>query len=156
MIFKENSAKFAGSSIYVSPFYKCQQLYLKEVNSSDLYNKLFHFKGEDINYNGEIPSVAVSTRHCSINGLTNDVQIKVCPGKTITIGLRAFDLNGIPTYAQIFARLTKVEKWWHKHKCYSWTYDMTYLLPIEQQFQTVYSNRCTLLNLQYFQKVQMI
>ena len=150
MIFKENSAKFAGNSIYVSPLYKCQQLYLKEVNSSDLYSKLFHFKGEDTNHNGEISSVAVSTHHCNINGLTNDVQIKVCPGKTISIGLRAFDLNGIPTYAQIFARLTKVGKWWHKNNHYSQTYDMTYLLPIEQQFQTVYSNRCTLLNFTIF------
>ena len=84
MTFRQNSAILAGNSIYVSPLYKCQQLYLKEVNSSDLYSKL-----------------AVNTHHCSINGSNNDVQIKVCPGKTITIGLRAFDLNGIPTYAQI-------------------------------------------------------
>ena len=109
MTFKQNSAILAGNSIYVSPLYKCQQLYLKEVNSSDLYSKLFYFKGEDTNHNGEVSSVAVSTHHCNINGSTNDVQIKVYPGKTITIGLRAFDLNGIPTYAQIFARLTKVE-----------------------------------------------
>ena len=150
MIFKQNSAKLAGNSIYVSPLYECQQLYLKGVNSSELYNKLFCFKGEDTNHNGEISSVAVSTHHCSINGSINDTQIKVYPGKTITIGLRAFDLNGIPTYAQMFARLTKVGKWWRKHKHYSRTYDITYLLPIEQQIQTIYSNRCTLLNFTIF------
>ena len=44
MIFKENSAILAGNSIYVSPLYKCQQLYLKEVNSSDLYSKRFTSK----------------------------------------------------------------------------------------------------------------
>ena len=71
----------------------------------------------------------MNTHHRSINGSTGDVQIKVYPGKTITIGLRAFDLDGIPTYAQIFARLTKFGKWWHKHKRFSWTSDMTYLLP---------------------------
>ena len=92
MTFKQSSAILAGNSIYVSPLYKCQQLYLKGVNSSDLYSKLFYFKGEDTNHNGEISSVAVSTHHCSINGSTNDVQIKVCPGKTITIGLRALIL----------------------------------------------------------------
>ena len=89
----------------MSSLYECQQLYLKGVNFSDLYKKLFHFKGENSNHNGEISSVAVSTHHCSINGST---QIKVYPGKTITIGLRAFDLNGTPTYAKIFARLTKI------------------------------------------------
>ena len=152
MIFKQNSAILAGNSIYVSPLYECQQLYLKEVNSSDLYNKLFHFKGEDTNDNGEISSVAVSTHVCGINGSTNDTQIKVYPGKTITIGLRAFDLNGNPTYAQIFARLTKVGKWWHNNKSYEWTYDITYLLPFEQQIQSVYSNSCTLLNFTIFQE----
>ena len=150
MIFKQNSAIFAGNSIYVSPLYECQQLYLKGVNSSDLYNKLFHFKGKNINHIGEISSVAVSTHHCNINSSTNDTHFKVYPGKTIAIGLRAFDLNGIPTYAQIFSRLTRIGKWWRKHKRYSRTYDITYLLPIEQQIQAVYSNRCTLLNFTIF------
>ena len=150
MIFKQNIAMLAGNSIYVSPLYECQQLYLKGVNSNDLYSKLFYFKGEDTNHNGEISSVAVSTHICSINGSSNDTQIKVYPGKTITIGLRAFDLNTISTYAQIFARLTKVGKWLHNNHRYSWTYDMTYLLPIEQQFQTVYAKRCTLLNFTIF------
>ena len=150
MIFKQNSAIFAGNSIYVSPLYKCQQLYLKGVNSSDLYKKLFHFKGDNTNLTGEISSVAVSTHLCSINVSTNDTQIKIYPGKTITIGLRAFDLNGNPTYAQMFARLTRVGKWWYKNKYYSWTYDMTYLLPIEQQIQAVHDNKCTLLNFTIF------
>ena len=150
MIFKQNSAILAGNSIYVSPLYECQQLCLKGVNSIDLYNKLFHFKGEYTNDTGEISSVAVSTHLCSINGSTNDTQIKIYPGETITIGLRAFDLNGNPTYAQISARLTRVGKWRRNNKTYEWTDDMTYLLPIEQQIQAVYSNRCTLLNFTIF------
>ena len=150
MIFKQNNAILAGNSIYVSPLYKCLQLYLKEINSNDLYNKLFHFKGEDTNHIGEISSVAVGTYVCSINNSTNNTHIKVYPGKTIIIGLRAFDLNRNHTYAQIFARLTRVGKWLHNNKNYSWTYDITYLLPIEQQIQTVYANRCTLLNFTIF------
>ena len=150
MNFKQNSAILAGNSIYVSPLYECQQLYLKGVNSIDLYNKLFHFKGKDTNNNGEISSIAVSTHLCNINGSTNDTQIKIYPGETITIGLRAFDLNENPTYAQMFSKLTEVGKWWHKNKYYSWKYDITYFLPIEQQIQTVYSNRCTLLNFTIF------
>ena len=59
MTFKQNSAILAGNSIYVSPLYKYQQLYLKGVNSIHLYKKLLNFKGDDINDNGEISSVAV-------------------------------------------------------------------------------------------------
>ena len=150
MFFKQNSAILAGNSIYMSPLYECQQLYLKGVNSIDLYNKLFHFKGKDTNNNGEISSVAVSIHICNINGSTNDTQIKIYPGETITIGLRAFDLNGNPTYAQMFARLTRVGKLLHNKKPYKWIYDITYLLPIEQQIQSVYGNRCTLLNFTIF------
>ena len=91
LIFKENSTILAGNSIYVSPLYNSQQLHLIGVNSSDLYSKLFHFKGEDSDYNGELSSVVVNTHICSINSSTNNVQIKVYPDKTIATGLRAFD-----------------------------------------------------------------
>ena len=97
----------AGNSIYVSPLHNSQQLHLIGVNSSDLFNKMLHVKGEDSNYNGEISSVVVSTHIYSINGSTNNTQIKVYLDKTITTCLRAFDLNGNCTYAQIFARLTR-------------------------------------------------
>ena len=40
MTFKQNSAILAGNSIYVSPLYKCQQLYLKGVNSIHLYKQI--------------------------------------------------------------------------------------------------------------------
>ena len=73
MTFKQNSAILAANSIYESLLYKCKQLYLKGVNFSNLYNKLFHFKRDDTNHNGEISSVTVSTHYCSINGSTNDV-----------------------------------------------------------------------------------
>ena len=88
MIFKQNIAILAGNSIYISPLYECQQLYLKGVNSIHLYNKLLNFKVEDIIDNGEISSVAVRTHHFGIGHLSNNTQIKVYPGKSITIGLK--------------------------------------------------------------------
>ena len=69
---------------------------------------IFHFIGD--NQVREISSVAVSTQLCSINGRRVNHPIKVYPSETITIGLRANDLNGNPTYAQIFTRLTKAGK----------------------------------------------
>ena len=64
LIFKENSTILAGNST----------MYL-----------------QDSDYNGEISSEVVSTHICSINSSTNNVQIKVYPGKTIATDLRAFD-----------------------------------------------------------------
>ena len=102
MTFKQNSAILAGNSIYISPLYECQQLYLKGDKSIHLYNKWLNFKVEDINDNGEISSVAVMTHHCGIGHLSNNTQIKVYPGKSITIGLKVFDLNGNPSCAKFF------------------------------------------------------
>ena len=141
MSFKGNAAKLAGNSIYVSPLYDCQQLYLKKENLNDLYKKLFHFN-ENRTYL-EISSVAVSVDHCSINNNTSDNNqiIQVYPGQTITIGLRAYDLNGKPTYTEILTRLTKIGT----HQI-----DTKNHLPIEQTIQTIYSNSCTPLNFTIF------
>ena len=109
LTFKQNSAKYAGNSIYVSPLYHCQQLFLKDNNNTKLYNELFYFDGK--NHIGEVSSVAVSTNQCNMSNVS---QIKVVyPGETITISLRAYDLNDNPTYAQILTRLTKSKS---KHK----------------------------------------
>ena len=141
LTFKNNSAGYAGNSIYVSPLYDCHQLSLKETNNTDIYNKLFNFDGN--NHIGEVSSVAVSTHKCGINNVN---QIKVYPGETITIGLRACDFIGNPTYAQILTRLTKSEKV-RKHRHYKMiTFDITNQLHVKQQIQTVYSNNCTSLN----------
>ena len=106
MSFKVNNAKLAGNSIYISPLYDCQQLYLKKVNLSGLYMKLFHFHGNKTYL--EISSIAVSAYHCSINNNTIDNQIiQVYPGQTIAVGLKAYDLKSNPTYAEILTRLTK-------------------------------------------------
>ena len=140
--FNNNTATLAGNSIYVSPLYECQQLYLTNVNFNDLLNKVIHFNGD--NKIGEISSVAVRTKLCNISGTSNHSQIKVYPGETITIGLRANDLNGNSTYAQILTRLTKTGKKW-----YSTRYEKAYIiyeLPARQKIQTVYSNGCTPLN----------
>ena len=134
----------AGGSIYVSPLYDCQQLYLKEINSSHLYQKLFHFEAKDNDsLFSQISSVPVRTHHCNANNIDNIDQIKVYPGETITIGLKAYDLNNNPTYAQIFTRLTKFEKFWIKGDRHTYSVDITHLLPVRQQIQPVYSNSCT-------------
>ena len=139
LFFKNNTATLAGNSIYVSPLYDCQQLYLTNVNFSDLFNEIFHFiEGNQVR---EISSVAVSTQLCSMNGTSVNHPIKVYPGETITIGLRANDLNGNPTYAQIFTRLTQAGKKFfksHTEKAY-----IIYELPAKQKIQTVYNNGCT-------------
>ena len=143
--FINNTATLAGNSIYMSPLYDCQQLYLKEVNFSVIYQMLFHFedKNNDVLFS-EISSVAVSTYHCNVNNNDNNTdQIEVYPGKTITIGLKAYDLNGISTYAQIFTRRTKLESWKFRKDHHIYSDDITYLLPVAQQIQTVYSNSCT-------------
>ena len=141
LTFKQNSAKYAGNSIYVSPLYHCQQLFLKDNNNTNLYNKLFYFDGN--NHIGEISSVAVSTNQCSINNVS---QIKVYPGETIKINLTAYDFNGNPTYAQILTRLT-ISKKVRKHRHYDMlTFDITNRLPLKQQIQTVYAKNCTTLN----------
>ena len=157
LIFVNNTAELAGNSIYVSPLYNCKQLHLKEVNLSQLYNKIFHFNGNK--QVGEISSVAVRAQHCSINGTSDlfiiastrdDKYIKVYPGQTITVGLQAYDLNNNPTYAQIFSRLSQVvNKWDTRHNDNDL---ITRLLPKEQQIQTVYSNSCTPLKFTIFPK----
>ena len=135
----------AGNSIYMSPLYDCQQLYLKEVNSNDIYQTLFYFETKSNDHDfAEISSVAVITSLCSINNISNNSdQVRVYPGETITIGLQAFDLNANPTYAQIFIRLTKLRKFWRHNISHNFAEDSTYLLPVTQQIQTVYSNDCT-------------
>ena len=152
LIFKDNTAQLAGNSIYMFPLYDCQQLYLKNVNSRDIYHKLFHFKVKNNDHCfTEISSVAVSTYRCNINNIANNNdQIEVYPGETITIGLQAYDLNGNPTYAQIFTRLTKFEKHRHHNCSEEISEDITYLLPVTQQIQTVYSNSCTSLHFTIF------
>ena len=81
MVFKNNTAQLAGNSIYMSPLYDCQQLYLKEVNSSDIYQKLIHIEARSNDHSfTEISSVAVSTYRCNINSIANNNdQIKVYP-----------------------------------------------------------------------------
>ena len=144
LIFKKNTATLAGGSIYVSPLYDCQQLYLKEINSSHLYQKLFHFEAKDNDsLFSQISSVPVRTHHCNVNNIDNIDQIKVYPGETITIGLKAYDLNNNPTYVQIFTRLTKFKKFWHEGGRHTYSVDITHLLPVRQQIQPVYSNSCT-------------
>ena len=149
LIFKDNTAQLAGNSIYMSPLYDCQQLYLKEVNSSDIYQTLFNFEARsNDHWFTEISSVAVRTYRCNINNIVNsNDQIKVYPGETITIGLQAYDLNGNPTYAQIFTRLTKLNKGRYIH---DFSEDITHLLPVTQQVQTVYTNSCTALHFTIF------
>ena len=150
--FENNTAQLAGNSIYMSPLYDCQQLYLNKVNSSDVYQKLIQFEAKS-NYHwfNEISSVAINTYRCNINNIgDNKNQIKVYPCETITIGLQAYDLNGNPTYAQIFTRLIKFRKRWYHQRSYRLQEDITYLLPVTQQIQTVYSNSCTALHFTIF------
>ena len=143
LIFEDNTAELAGNSIYVSPFYNCKQLHLKEINLSDLYKKIFYFNRKK--QVGEISSVAVRTQSCTINDTKNDKYIKVYPGQTITIGLQAYDLNSNPTYAQILSRLLNMGDPRHNDNNL-----ITHSLPKEQQIQTVYSNGCTPLNFTIF------
>ena len=147
MVFKNNTAKLAGHSIYMSPLYDCQ-----EVNSSYIYQTLFHFETKNNNRLYEISSVAVSTYRCNVNKSNNNTdQIKVYPGETITIGLQAYDLNHIPTYAQIYIRLTTfINRWKLDDHHRTLSKDITYLLPVAQQIQTVYSNSCTSLHFTIF------
>ena len=139
LTFKNNSAKYAGNSIYVSPLYECQQLSFKDSNNTELYNELFYFDGN--NYIEEVSSFAVSTRQCN-----NVSQIEVYPGETIKINLKAYDLNGNPTYAQILTKLTIYENKYRRHHHQVATFDITKKLPLKQQIQTVYGNNCTTLN----------
>ena len=153
MVFKNNTAILAGNSIYMSPLYDCQQLYLKEVNTTLIYQTLFLFKAKDNNpllIISEISSVAVRTHFCNINGVAYNDKIKVYPGETITIGLKAYDLNFNPTYAQIFTRMTKFEKHWYDRGRHTYAVDITHLLPVRQHIQTVYSNSCTALHFTIF------
>ena len=122
---------------------------MKKENLNDLYKKLFHFN-ENRTYL-EISSVAVSVDHCSINNNTSDNNqiLQVYPGQTITVGLRAYDLNDNPTYADILIRLTKKIATIHNHRGVL-AVDIKNHLPIEQRIQTVYSNSCTPLNFKIF------
>ena len=93
----------------------------------------------------------MSVDHCSINNNTSDNNqiIQVYPGQTITVGLRTYDLNGNPTYAEILTRLTKkIAKIGNHQSVFS--VDTKNHLPEEQQIQTVYSNSCTPLNFTIF------
>ena len=100
MVFYNNKASH-GAAIRLDSL---SHLFIHESTNASFINNSGTF------YGGGIYNVAVSTHICSINGSTNNTQIKVYPGKTITIGLKAFDLNGNPTYTQMFAKLTKVGK----------------------------------------------
>ena len=145
LIFKNNTAILAGNSVYVSPLYDCQQLYLKEVNSSKIYQTLFHFPVKDNDQMfSEISSVPVSTYRCNVsNNDNNNNQINVYPGETITIKLKAYDLKHISTYAQIFTRMTKFKEHWYNDGRQTYSVDITHLLLARQKIQTVYSNSCT-------------
>ena len=145
LIFKNNTAILAGNSVYMSPLYDCQQLYLKEVNSSKIYQTLFHFPAKDNDQLfSEISSVPVSTYRCNDSNNDNNYnQIKVYPGETITIRLKAYDLKHISTYAQIFTRMTKFEEHWYNDGRQTYSVDITHLLLARQKIQTVYSNSCT-------------
>ena len=136
----------------MSPLYDCQQLHLKNVNFTNIYQTLFHFEVKNYDHVlAEVSSVAVSTHLCSISNIakSND-QVKVYPGETITIDLQAYDQNGNPTYAQMFTRMTKVGKYWLHNHSHKLSVDITYLLPVTQQIQTVYSNNCTSLHFTIF------
>ena len=51
--------------------------------------------------------------------------------ETITIGLKACDLNSNPTYTQIFTRMTKFEKdWYHSNHTHTHSVDILYLLLV--------------------------
>ena len=89
----------------------------------------------------EISSVAVSTYRCNFNNSDNNAdKIKVYPGETITIGLKAYDLNFNPTYAHIFTRMTKFkhEKFSEYHNIYS--YDITHNEIMNNKHQWVEFN----------------
>ena len=75
----------------------------------------------------QISSLAVETHRCNINNVENNDQIKVYPGETITIGLKAYDLIGNTTYAQVSTRLTKFEEYWFNHSRQTYTEDITHL-----------------------------
>ena len=52
---------------YMTELYDCQQLCLKEVNSSHLYHKLFHFEAKD---NASLFSqIPVRTHPCNVNNI---------------------------------------------------------------------------------------
>ena len=145
LFFQNNTDKLAGNFIYMSSLYGCQQLYFKEVYYSYIYQALFNFDTKNNDYRlSEISSIAVTTDHCIINSIDNKEQIKVYPGETITIGLKAYDLNGNPTYAQIFTKLTKFEKhWYNSNHTHTHSVDITYLLLVIQQIQNVNNTSCT-------------
>ena len=159
MVFKNNTAKLAGNFIFMSPLYDCQQLYLKEVNSSYIYQTLFHFETKDNNRLYEISSVAVNTYRCNVNKSNNNTdQIKVYPGETITIGLQAYDLNHIPTYAQIFTRLTTFINRWKLDDHYrTLSKETKYICyQLHNKFKLSIATIVHLYILQYFQKELMV
>ena len=142
LYFINNTAGLAGNSMYVSPLYQCHQL-KSNFNTSVLY-ALSHFvNGNEIS--NEIASVAVSTQLCSIRGADKvKISYKFYPGQTLTIGLKAVDLNNVSSYAQVLTTLTKKLK----YKVYKYDLDISNQLNSKQQIQVVYGNSCTPLQFQ--------
>ena len=140
--FFNNTARLAGKAMYVSPSYKCQQL-TSPFNTSVLYNAIIHIL--DNNTMNQIVSVPVRTQLCSINGGNdNKTSYNFYPGQTLTVGLRAVDLNNTSSYAQVFTTLTRQLK----YSSLKYYIDIFNQLNAKQRTQVVYSNSCTPLSFQ--------
>ena len=127
MKFINNTADRSGNSIYASPLYNCKQLYTN-VNNKHLYAKVFEISSK-FDFPNEISSVPVSAVLCNIHGI-----LTIYPGFTSTLRLKATDLSGTVTYANIEARIHSTVK--HKTSFFNW-------LPQQQRIQTVTGNGCT-------------
>ena len=92
MRFINNTADRSGNSIYASPLYNCKQLYTN-INNEHLYAKVFEISSDNTN---EISSVPVSAVLCDTHGI-----LRIYPGFTSTLRLKATDLSGTVTYMQI-------------------------------------------------------
>ena len=124
MRFINNTADRSGNSVYASPLYNCKQLYTN-INNEHLYAKVFEISSDNTN---EISSVPVSAVLCDTHGI-----LRIYPGFTSTLRLKATDLSGTATYANIEARSSAVK---HKTSFFNW-------LPQQQRIQTVTGNGCT-------------
>ena len=125
MRFINNTADRSGNSIYASPLYNCKQLYTN-INNEHLYAKVFEISSDNAN---EISSVPVSTVLCDTHGI-----LRIYPGFTSILRLKAIDLSGTVIYANIEARIHSTIK--HKTSFFNW-------LPQQQRIQTVTGNGCT-------------
>ena len=128
MRFINNTADRSGNSIYASPLYNCKQLYTN-INNEHLYAKVFEISSDNAN---EISSVPVSAVLCDTHRI-----LTIYPGFTSTLRLKATDLSGTVTYANIEARIHSAVK--HKTSFFNW-------LPQQQRIQTVTGNGCTKLH----------